>query len=139
MPNADHTDSEFATQAQREHFIGCIFYPSPPFSRGSTIPHFMWLKDNQGLGQLSLVRSALLAIAPLNIRQGDDRLDASHRLPPSDAVRKQKTLFQRIFSVHYCHNHKNITPSGNLKFKNLSIFLSLKFRISMEKNPSNSY
>jgi len=31
-------------------------------------------------------------------------------LPPSDAVRKQKKIFQRIFSAKYCHNSKNITP-----------------------------
>ena len=31
-------------------------------------------------------------------------------LPPSDAVRKQKHLFLRIFSVQYSHNLKIITP-----------------------------
>jgi len=31
-------------------------------------------------------------------------------LPPSDAVRKQKKIFWRIFSVQYFHNSKNITP-----------------------------
>jgi len=30
--------------------------------------------------------------------------------PPSDAVRKQKKIFQWIFSVQYCHIKKNITP-----------------------------
>jgi len=31
-------------------------------------------------------------------------------LPPSDVVRIQKQLFQRISSVQYCHNLKNMTP-----------------------------
>jgi len=31
-------------------------------------------------------------------------------LPPSDAVRKQKKVFYRIFLVQYCHALKNITP-----------------------------
>jgi len=30
-------------------------------------------------------------------------------LPPSDAVRKQKILFWRIFLVQFCQNLKNIT------------------------------
>jgi len=37
-------------------------------------------------------------------------------LPPSDAVRNQKQIFQRIFSVQYSHLKKNHS-SGNLKFK----------------------
>jgi len=32
---------------------------------------------------------------------------------------------------------KKYPPSGNLKFNNFGIFQTLKFRISMEKNPSN--
>jgi len=54
-------------------------------------------------------------------------------LPPSDAVRKQKKIFQRIFSVQYCHHIKKYHPSGNLKCHYLGIFQSFKFRILMEK------
>ena len=35
---------------------------------------------------------------------------AINPLPPSDAVRKQKKIVKRIFSVNYYHNLKNITP-----------------------------
>jgi len=38
--------------------------------------------------------------------------------PPSDAFRKQKKMFWRIFSVQYCHTLKNITP---LETRNLII------------------
>ena len=31
-------------------------------------------------------------------------------LQPSDAVRKRKKLFYRIFSVVYCHNFKKYLP-----------------------------
>jgi len=46
---------------------------------------------------------------------GKLRQDATHRtalnpLPPSDAVRKQKTLFYRTFLVQYCHIFKKFTP-----------------------------
>jgi len=54
-------------------------------------------------------------------------------LPPSDAVRQQKKLFYRIFSVQYCRNLKKYHPSGNLKFHKLGIFQSLRLRILMEK------
>jgi len=55
-------------------------------------------------------------------------------LPPSDAVRKQKKIFYRISSAHYCHNlKKKHHLSGNLKFYYLGIFQSLKLRIGMEK------
>jgi len=37
-------------------------------------------------------------------------------LPPSDAVRQQKKIFLRIFSVQYCLNLKNITPLETLNF-----------------------
>jgi len=50
-----------------------------------------------------------------------------------DAVRKKTKIFQRIFSVQYCHNLKKYQPSGKLKFSNLGIFQSLKLRILMEK------
>jgi len=45
-------------------------------------------------------------------------------LPPSDAVRKQKNLFPRIFLVQYCHKLIN-HPSGKLKFNVSGIFQSL--------------
>jgi len=54
-------------------------------------------------------------------------------LPPSDAARKQKKIFLRIFSVQFRRNQKEISPSGNQKFYNLGIFQSLEFRISMKK------
>jgi len=54
--------------------------------------------------------------------------------PLSDAVRKQKKLYFRIFSVQYCHNLNKYRPSGNLKFNNLDIFQSLKLRILREKS-----
>jgi len=54
-------------------------------------------------------------------------------LPPSDAVRQQKKIFWRIFSVQYCHNIKESHPSGNLKFNYLGIFQSIKLRILVEK------
>jgi len=38
-----------------------------------------------------------------------------------------------MFSVQYCHNLTKYHPSGNLKFKNLGIPQSLKFRILMGK------
>jgi len=46
---------------------------------------------------------------------------------------EQKKIFYRIFSVQYCHNLKNITPSGNLKLNYLGIFQSFKFRTLMGK------
>ena len=51
--------------------------------------------------------------------------------PPSDAVRKQSQLFESIFSV--LSQFQKYHPSGNLKFNNLGIYQSLKFRILMEK------
>jgi len=57
-------------------------------------------------------------------------------LPPSDAVRQQKKIFLRIFSVHIVSILK-YHPSGNLKFYNLRISKSLKLRILVKKNPSN--
>jgi len=36
--------------------------------------------------------------------------------PPSDAVRQQKKIFLRIFSVQYCLSLKNITPLETLNF-----------------------
>jgi len=41
-------------------------------------------------------------------------------------------LFSSVLS-----QFKEYHPSGNLKFNNLGISQSLKFRISMEENPSN--
>jgi len=40
---------------------------------------------------------------------------------------------KRIFSVQYCHNLKKYHPLGNLKYTNLGIVQSLKFRILMGK------
>jgi len=57
----------------------------------------------------------------------------SNPLPPSDAFRKQKKIFWRIFSVQLSR-FKKYNPSGNLKFKNLGIFQSLKLPILLEKN-----
>jgi len=37
-------------------------------------------------------------------------VESVNPLPPSDAVRKQKNLLLRIFSVQYYHNLKNTTP-----------------------------
>jgi len=54
-------------------------------------------------------------------------------LSPSDAVRQQKKIFQRIFSVQYCLNSKNITPLETLKFYNLGILKSSKLRILVKK------
>jgi len=54
-------------------------------------------------------------------------------LQPSDAVRKKKKIFSRIFLVQFCHNLKKYHPSGNLKFNNLGIFPSLKLRNLMGK------
>jgi len=45
----------------------------------------------------------------------------------------KKKLFKRISSVQYCHDLKKYQPSGKLKFNNLGIFQSPKFRILMEK------
>jgi len=60
-------------------------------------------------------------------------------LPPSDAVRKQKKMFWRIFSVQYCQNLKEkYHPSGNLKFNNLGTFQSFKLRNFMGKIPQIS-
>jgi len=53
-------------------------------------------------------------------------------LPPNDAVRKQKKIFQRIFIAHYCPNLKN-KPSEHLKFNNLGVFQSLKLHSLMGK------
>jgi len=55
-------------------------------------------------------------------------------LPPSDAVREQKKnilrdLFNSVFS-----QFKKYHPNGKLKFNNLSIFQSLKFRSSTRKS-----
>jgi len=52
-------------------------------------------------------------------------------LPPSDAVRTQKTLFLRIFIVQYYNIFKKIRPSGNLKFNYLGILKTKKLRILM--------
>jgi len=51
-------------------------------------------------------------------------------LPPSDAARKQKNIFSSAVS-----QLKKYRPPGNLKLHYLRIFQSLKFRISMEKDP----
>jgi len=40
---------------------------------------------------------------------------------------------RKIYPVQYCHNLKNITPSGNIKFYYFGIFQSLKMRILMKK------
>jgi len=53
-------------------------------------------------------------------------------LPPSDAVRKQKKIFLRIFSVQFSHI-KKLHPSGNLKFNYFGTSQSLKLRILMER------
>jgi len=42
--------------------------------------------------------------------------DNLNPLPPSDAVRQQKKIFLRIFSVQYRLNLKNITPLKTLNF-----------------------
>jgi len=57
-------------------------------------------------------------------------------LPPSDAVWKQKKIFERIVSV--LSRFKKYHPSGNLKLNNLGIFKSLKLHILVEKILANS-
>jgi len=54
-------------------------------------------------------------------------------LPPSDAVRQQKNIFYRLFSVQYCHNLKRYRPHENLKLKFFGIIRSLKLRSIMGK------
>jgi len=44
-----------------------------------------------------------------------------------------RKLYFRIFLVQYFLNLKKNHPSGNLKFNNLGIFQSLKFRILLKK------
>jgi len=53
--------------------------------------------------------------------------------PCSDAVRKQKNLFLRIFLVQYCKKIEIYPPSENPKFNNLGIFQSLKLGNSMQE------
>jgi len=48
-------------------------------------------------------------------------------LPPSDAVWKQKFILEDLFGSALSQ-FKKYHPSGNLKFINLGIFQSLKFR-----------
>jgi len=55
-----------------------------------------------------------------------------NRLPPSDAVRKQKNKLEDLFSS-ILSQFKKYHPSGNLKSKNLGIFQSLKLRNLMGK------
>jgi len=54
--------------------------------------------------------------AVLSQNQG---LTVLNPLPPRVAVRKQKILFPRIFSVQYCQNLKKYHPSKNVEFNNL--------------------
>jgi len=49
---------------------------------------------------------------------------------------REKNILEDLFSS-VLSQFKKYHPSGNLKFNNLGIYKSLKFRISMEKNPSN--
>jgi len=59
---------------------------------------------------------------------------AQHFQPPGDAVRKQKKILYRIFSVQYCLNfEKYYHTFGNMKLNDLDIFQSLKLRILMRK------
>jgi len=52
-------------------------------------------------------------------------------LPPSDAVRKQKSISEDLFSLVLSQFKKYYSP-GNLKFYYLGIFQSWKLRTSME-------
>jgi len=53
-------------------------------------------------------------------------------LPPSDAVRKLKrNILENLFSS-VLSQFKNYHPSGNMKFHDLGISQSLKFRFLME-------
>jgi len=51
---------------------------------------------------------------------------------------RKKYILEDLFSA-VLSQFKKYHPSGNLKFENLGIFQSLKFRILMEKNPSNIF
>jgi len=55
-------------------------------------------------------------------------------VPPSDAVRKhKKNILEDLFSSLLLQL-KKYHPSENLKFNNLGVFQSLKFRILLEKS-----
>jgi len=55
-------------------------------------------------------------------------------VPPSDAVRKQKNIILEDLLSSVLSQFQKYHPSGNLKFNNLGIFQTLKFRILMEKS-----
>jgi len=55
-------------------------------------------------------------------------------LTPSDAVRQQKKIILEDLFSSVLSQFKKSHPSGNLKFKNLGIFKSLKFRILKENS-----
>ena len=54
---------------------------------------------------------------------------------------KKKNILKNWGSFHFSvvTIKKKYHPSGNLKLIDLGIFQSLKFRILMEKNPSNFF
>jgi len=61
-------------------------------------------------------------------------VDNFNPLPPSDAVRQEKNYFRGSFQRSIVTIIKIYHPSRNLKFDNLGIFQSFKFRILKEKS-----
>jgi len=59
----------------------------------------------------------------------------NHR-PAMPFGNRKKNIIEDLFTS-VLSQFKKYHPSGNLEFDNSGIFQSLKFRISMEKNPSN--
>jgi len=70
----------------------------------------------------------------------EDKPISNHKLthyrPAQCRSETEKFILEELHSS-VLSQFKKIHPSGNLKFNYLGIFQSLKFRILMEKKPSN--
>jgi len=96
--------------------------PLPPYARARDARYAQLRPPSTRLGYVRVFVCGIVFIA-LNRSE-------LNPLPPSDAVRKQKKI--EVLWKSLLSQFEKYHPSRNLKFDNLGIFLSLKFRFSME-------